>query len=59
MSRPLYHSTRYSTEGKDSNAQRDDEDDEAERIEREMGRRDVSIVTVPKRRLFIANSDPS
>ncbi|KAG8838748.1 hypothetical protein FRB91_007419, partial [Serendipita sp. 411] len=40
MSRPLYHSTRYSTEGKDSNAQRDDEDDEAERIEREMGRRD-------------------
>lgn len=35
----------------------DDEDEETEhrRIEQEMDRRDVSIVTVPKRKLWIAN----
>lgn len=41
-----------------AHAGREDEEDEGEEIEREMGRRDVSIVTVvPKRRLFIANGD--
>ena len=35
----------------------DDEDDELQqrRIEQEMERRDVSIVTVPKRKLFLTN----
>jgi len=35
----------------------DDEDEETRqrRIEGEMNRRDVSIVTVPKRKLWIAN----
>lgn len=39
----------------------DDEDDDARqrRIEEEMSRRDVSIVTVPKRRLFLTNPEPS
>lgn len=37
----------------------DDEDDETRqrRIEEEMSRRDVSIVTVPKRRLFLTNPE--
>ena len=32
-----------------------DEDTRQRRIEEEMGRRDVSIVTVPKRKLWVAN----
>lgn len=60
-SRAFIQHSRYSeeilnTRGQEAAAHTDDED-EAESIEREMGRRDVSIVTVPKRRLFIANSD--
>lgn len=34
----------------------DDEDTHQRIIEEEMGRRDVSIITVPKRKLFIANA---
>ncbi|PVG03601.1 hypothetical protein CPB86DRAFT_804086 [Serendipita vermifera] len=57
-SRPLMSSHRYSGEEYEGqNLRHDDEDDDAERIEREMERREISIVTVPKRRLFIANSD--
>ena len=39
----------------------DDEDDEMRqrRIEDEMSRRDVSIVTVPRRKLFLTNPEPS
>jgi len=33
----------------------EDEDTRQRRIEEEMGRREVSIVTVPKRKLWIAN----
>jgi hypothetical protein len=33
----------------------EDEDTRQQRIEEEMGRRDVSIVTVPRRKLWIAN----
>ncbi len=38
----------------------DDEDDEARqrRMEEEMSRRDVSIVTVPRRKLFLTNPEP-
>ena len=43
----------------------DDEDDDVDeetrqrRIEEEISRRDVNIVTVPKRRLFLMNPEPS
>ena len=33
----------------------EDEDTRQQRMEEEMNRRDVSIVTVPKRKLWIAN----
>lgn len=39
----------------------DDEDEESRqrRIEEEMSRRDVSIVTVPRRKLFLTNPEIS
>ncbi|KAI0053628.1 hypothetical protein FA95DRAFT_1552125 [Auriscalpium vulgare] len=46
------HASPRSEEGVDSD---DDEDARQRRIEDEMGRRDVSIVTVPKRKLWITN----
>lgn len=36
-------------------AEDEDEETQQRRIEEEMGRRDVSIITVPKRKLWIAN----
>lgn len=39
----------------DDNDDGEDEDARQRRIEDEMGRRDVSIVTIPKRKLWIAN----
>jgi hypothetical protein len=77
-SRAFIQQSRYSGEISDARGQDprlEDGEDDAEDIEREMGKRDVggaplhicrmtltlfgqvSIVTVPKRRLFIANSD--
>jgi hypothetical protein len=43
QTRPLMH-TRYSADTNDRPGAQDDDDDEGERIEREMGRRDVSSV---------------
>lgn len=37
----------------------DDEETNQRRIEEEMSRRDVSIVTVPKRKLYLTNPEPS
>ena len=39
----------------DDNVEDEDEDTRQRRMEEEMGRRDVSIITVPKRKLWIAN----
>ena len=40
--------------------EQDEEDEETRqrRIEEELSRRDVSIVTVPKRRLYLLNPNP-
>lgn len=60
----VYHQTPYrramSTAEEDylsssGHAPDEDEDEEQRRIEQEMERRDVSIITVPKRKLWIAN----
>ena len=47
-----YAGLRSETEEIDSD---EDEDTRQRRIEDEMARRDVSIVTVPKRKLWVAN----
>ena len=47
--------------GHDADVDDDDEEDEdsrQRRIEEELSRRDVSIVTVPKRRLYLLNPNP-
>lgn len=47
----------HSFVARSDSSQTDDEDEDARqmRMEQEMGRRDVSIVTVPRRKLWIAN----
>ncbi|KAF9221954.1 hypothetical protein BS17DRAFT_784207 [Gyrodon lividus] len=66
---PYLHQPPYRTAGRDDistnqsprSVETDDDDDDIDedtrqrRIEEEMGRREVSIVTVPKRRLWITN----
>ncbi|OBZ70174.1 hypothetical protein A0H81_09875 [Grifola frondosa] len=42
----------------DADDEEEDEDARQRRIEEEMSRRDVSIVTVPRRRLFLTNPGP-
>ena len=55
LSPPLMGARVPSSDG--NRSEDDDEDDELQqrRIEQEMERRDVSIVTVPKRKLFLTN----
>lgn len=64
LHQPLYRATGHddvSTSQGPRSVQTDDDDDDIDedsrqrRIEEEMGRREVSIVTVPKRRLWITN----
>lgn len=63
---PLFHkagtddvSTTYSPRSAEGEDEDDDEDEDTrqQRIEDEMARRDVSIVTVPRRKLWIANPE--
>lgn len=46
---------RHHDDGEDDPYDEEDEDTRQQRIEGEMSRRDVSIVTVPKRKLWVAN----
>lgn len=64
LHQPLYRATGHddvSTSQGPRSVETDDDDDDIDedtrqrRIEEEMGRREVSIVTVPKRRLWITN----
>lgn len=64
LHQPLYRATGHddvSTSQGPRSVETDDDDDDVDedtrqrRIEEEMGRREVSIVTVPKRRLWITN----
>lgn len=50
-----YYSNSHGGPGPSAEDDPGSEEDEQRRIEEEMDRRDVSIVTVPKRRLWIAN----
>ena len=63
---PLFHkagtddvSTTYSPRSAEGEDEDEDEDEDArqQRIEDEMARRDVSIITVPRRKLWIANPE--
>lgn len=50
-----YTQVHRSMDGDDDEDQDEDEDARQQRIENEIGRREVSIVTVPKRKLWITN----
>ena len=51
----MLSTARHHEDGEDDPYDDEDEETRQHRIEDEMNRRDVSIVTVPKRKLWIAN----
>jgi hypothetical protein len=51
----VFGTGRHHEDGEDDPNDDEDEETRQRRIEGEMNRRDVSIVTVPKRKLWIAN----
>ncbi|KAH9853616.1 hypothetical protein C2E23DRAFT_916420 [Lenzites betulinus] len=52
------HSHGHGSHDVDDDDDEEDEDTRQRRIEEELSRRDVSIVTVPKRRLYVLNPNP-